>query len=301
MIESSELVAWGAAEFHRGNIAHIATMSHDERVAADRRFRSIHPGVAKMTDFYAMPREVIDMTPVYEEVRTTGYQLYEDTVAMPPFQSALACYVNRHGNVHLLDSYCVGRDDGEGFDAWTLDNRWQPSGDREGEPLDWDSVHHVIVGLLYCADKRLPWVRGPMLTYRIAADEIGTPLDINWLLHEPDLTADDWLPCATVYLRTITWLACRNVELVVPHRPRPLARRIARYGCDVKEMWVRPVGKTYQHEAASMRRVGGEGMPLSTVRGHIARYGVEGRKLLFGKIAGTFWIPGAHTWLSRAR
>jgi hypothetical protein len=31
--------------------------------------------------------------------------------------------------------------------------------------------------------------------------------------------------------------------------------------------------------------------PLTSVRGHFARYGVEGRGLLFGKYAGKFWIP----------
>jgi hypothetical protein len=33
------------------------------------------------------------------------------------------------------------------------------------------------------------------------------------------------------------------------------------------------------------------GVPLTSVVGHFARYGVDGRGLLFGKYAGRFWIP----------
>jgi hypothetical protein len=32
-------------------------------------------------------------------------------------------------------------------------------------------------------------------------------------------------------------------------------------------------------------------VPLTSVRGHFATYGQDGRGLLFGKYAGRYWIP----------
>lgn len=79
---------------------------------------------------------------------------------------------------------------------------------------------------------------------------------------------------------------CRNVELVEPKRPRPVIRRLARLGVTVKTINVFPVGRSSRSEKEP-----GAGVPLTSVRGHFARYGPEyGRGLLFGKLAGRFWI-----------
>jgi hypothetical protein len=54
---------------------------------------------------------------------------------------------------------------------------------------------------------------------------------------------------------------------------------------------VRPPGRRRAGSGAA-RPIDAAETPLTSVRGHFARYGVEGREgLLFGKHAGKFWVP----------
>ena len=85
-------------------------------------------------------------------------------------------------------------------------------------------------------------------------------------------------------------LNCSNVILVdEPSRSRSLARRIARTGVTLSEIHVLRQGTTRKSSSATTAPAGST--RLHSVRGHTARYGVEGRGLLFGRIAGRFWIP----------
>jgi hypothetical protein len=60
-------------------------------------------------------------------------------------------------------------------------------------------------------------------------------------------------------------------------------------GVQVQTIVVRPVGSRARSAATG---AGDGAAPLSTVRGHFSHYGPKyGKGLLFGKIAGRFWIP----------
>jgi hypothetical protein len=82
---------------------------------------------------------------------------------------------------------------------------------------------------------------------------------------------------------------CVNVELMEPKRSRAESRRIERMGVRVSELHVRPISKSYRGKGGA-EPLGT--VPIHSVRGHFATYGPEyGRKLLFGKYAGRYWIP----------
>jgi len=58
---------------------------------------------------------------------------------------------------------------------------------------------------------------------------------------------------------------------------------------EVQAIVVRSPGK---RTAGGMRAVGAGDTPLTSVRGHFAHYGpAYDRGLLFGRLAGKFWIP----------
>lgn len=92
-------------------------------------------------------------------------------------------------------------------------------------------------------------------------------------------------------LFTLNLLNCRNVVVVsAPPRPRPAARRIARTGVTVSEIHIRPTGTT-RTGRGDVKTIPADSMPLHSVRGHPAEYGINGKGLLFGRTAGRFWIP----------
>lgn len=253
------------------------------------------PAPESMATYFNAPRVAVDATAIYDEWtgKDAPADLCDDHVALPPYVFTvvgmrLPAGVASDGRqvperAYLVDCIALTGEDWEG-DAGGAMFPWK----SEHHEIPWDKVKHVMAAFLWVYSPE-HGVAGPMIEWRIASDENGRILDVWYQqLHNviPELL---WNPLI-VWLRMMTWLACRNVELVTPTRPRPVARRLARTGVDVKELWVRPIGKTYQDEDGQMRKVGSEGAPLSTVRGHLARYGIEGRGKLFGKITGTFWI-----------
>ena len=131
---------------------------------------------------------------------------------------------------------------------------------------------------------------GPIHVKRLAIYEDGSPADIGWVQIAPEYDLDKFSLALLVLLGALNFMACRNVELVEPKRSRAEARRLARTGVTVKSITVFPSSRS------SAKRERGDtegGVPLSVVRGHFANYGPEyGRGLLFGKLAGRFWISG---------
>lgn len=229
--------------------------------------------------------EIVDMTAIYEEFTSgdTGYHLYEDSMMCPPLDEATFCYYSAEAGYTVAigsSSYVKGT---EQFNYFV----WQSDPTVE-HVIDWDSVKWITTTSLwvFADDKRM--VVGPVMSWRFAVNEDGTTQDIHWINSKPALDMHIWDNALTVYMQSVTWLNCRNVELVSPIRPRAERRRVERYNVDVKEMYVRPIGKTYQGQGS---KVGDAAVPLHTVRGHRAKYGIEGRGLLFGKISGVFWIP----------
>lgn len=219
---------------------------------------------------------VIDATEIYNSIlaRNKPYNLYEDhECIMPPWENFAIGYVNRHGNVHLMLSV------EDRNDRWDTDNI-----------ADWSQVHHKLGTMAFLgglgAGKSIP-TTGPLFGWRYAIGRDGEPLDLRWVHFDERFDRSAWDMAQLVHLGALNFLNCRNVEIVEPQRPRAERRRIERTGQRIHTINVFPVGRTTR---------GGKGdpvgVPLTSVRGHFARYGPEfGREKLFGKYSGRFWRP----------
>lgn len=163
--------------------------------------------------------------------------------------------------------------------------RWQTA-----EAVDWAEVRWVIVATVWLGGRSdqvgAVATTGPVHMWRFAVREGGEPADLNWVQLMPEYPRENWDMAHVTLLGALNFCACRNVELVEPLRPRAERRRIARTGVTVNVISVFPVGRATRGGGRS-----GAGVPLSSVRGHFAEYGVNGKGLLFGKLSGRFWIP----------
>jgi len=134
---------------------------------------------------------------------------------------------------------------------------------------------------------------GPVWMIRLAIDYDGKLRDANWtrIVHE-DVMEDALMHNdVLVLVSSLNFLNCRNISVEDAAIGRPARKRIARLGVNVSHLTVTPIGK-YRRSAPGRVPLG-DGMPLTSVRGHIIRSGVEGRKHLFGNpnIVGRFWVP----------
>lgn len=143
---------------------------------------------------------------------------------------------------------------------------------------------------------------GPCHMFRHAIRADGAPEDINWMAlldrsgkryahHEGrDPNTGIWDGALITTGAALNFLNASNISTAEPARPRATRRRIERTGVTVQAIVVRPPGKHRAKTGGTRPMEIGESV-LSPVRGHWARYGVDGRGLLFGKYAGKFWIP----------
>lgn len=232
------------------------------------------------------PGPVVDATQLYQSLvaNPKPVYIYEDHPNIaPPWSSALITYVNEHRNVVVLQVSGFEFPQGRRKKLWDTD-----------EPVDWNAVRWVVQVAVWVGgwsdtlSEGVP-VAGPLHMWRHAVSDSGEPLEIRWVSLEEKFPLDYWDMAHLVILGTLNFMNCRNVDLVEPVRPRAERRRIARTGVQVSVINVFPVGK-------STRSNGGEaknpGVPLTSVRGHFSHYGPDyGKGLLFGKLAGRFWIP----------
>lgn len=232
---------------------------------------------------------VIDATTIYRELDTQHgrHHLYDDHLLRPPLTSCSVAYVNRHGNVTVMHVNWIQRDEVGG--DWA-----KYSWDETADPVDWSTVEWIATVSYWVGGRNgtgaSMQTRGPAYAMRWAINPDGTPADLRWLDLTDTIDGDDpWLCATIVLMRCVTFLNCRNVIITEPHRPRAQARRLARAGVVVNEVTIAKVGEWARRAGAAPPA--GTAVPLTTVRGHLARYGVDGRGLLFGRIAGTFWIP----------
>lgn len=245
---------------------------------------------------------VIDCTAIYKQFREGGkaWEMYEDSVMRPPLDQACYAYVNEHGNVIVMHSATLDHDE------LAVDPDWkslQWSSEDVGHTIEWDRVKWVtsvtiwVGGWSKTANEPMP-TQGPVFSVFIAVYGDGAPADIHWVSpfrHSPEAAAyaakavEVWQYSVGIYLQAVTFLNCRNVAVVIPHRRRPIMRALQRAQVEVGEIHVYAVGRTVQ----GTRPAAGEGgVPAHLVRGHVARYGPEyGRGKLFGKLSGVFWIP----------
>lgn len=227
---------------------------------------------------------VVDATPIYQSLvaKDDPVYLYEDHPCIaPPWESAAVCYVNEHGNVIVMETTAVDipkRDRRE---------RWEPA-----QPVDWTDVRWVLDTFVWLGGRSpqagpVPTV-GPVHMWRFAVLTSGEPADLRWVQLLPQYPMEHWDMAHLTLLGALNFCACRNVQIVEPLRPRAERRRLARLDVKVHTISVFPVGRSTR--SARMDSAGA-GTPLTSVRGHFAEYGVNGKGLLFGKLAGRFWIP----------
>jgi hypothetical protein len=227
---------------------------------------------------------VIDATGIYESLvaMENGVDIYNDHRIAPPWETALIAYLNGHGNVIVSWVVAVEAAEYEG-------ERWET--DADTHTIDWNRVAWVLTVMVFIGGRGdsgpMP-TTGPVHAWKVAVYEQGDIADLRWVQIAEGYPMTNWDMASLVWLGTLDFLNCRNVQIAEPSRPRAEARRVARTGIRVHELTVRPVGR-------STRKGDGESqptsLPLHSVRGHFANYGVDGKGLLFGKLAGRYWIP----------
>jgi hypothetical protein len=227
---------------------------------------------------------IVDSTTIYTSLvaRDKPIWIYEDHPNIaPPWENAAICYVNEHGNVIVMQASV--RDPAQ-IRPWDSDN-----------PIEWYRVRWIIETFLWLGGKSTELgafpVTGPIHMWRHAVYGNGEAADMRWYHLCPECPMESWDMAHLVLLGSLNFMACRNIQLVEPVRPRALRRRLERLGVSVKTINVLPVGKTYRGDGEKPEP-SGMGVPLTSVHGHFAHYGPEyGRGLLFGKLSGKFWIP----------
>lgn len=234
---------------------------------------------------------VVDCTGIYKAVMAkdsgAGTYNYEDHPCIaPPWDEAIYCYVNQHGNVHAMHATVLRGDDMTRWDSMsgTHSIEW----DRVG----WTMRTVVWVGGHAGNGRPMP-TSGPAHMFNFAIYEDGEPADLAWVHLQPAHPLDIWDIPQLVLLDALNFLNCRNVGLEDAAMPRPARRRLERAGAgDVKVQTINvyPAGKA--RSASTKGTPIGEDSPLSSVRGHFASYGPKyGKGLLFGKLEGRFFIP----------
>lgn len=262
-------------------------------VVSDLRNHRVKPGLN--TKMAAIPKllgpkwaiagaPVVDATSIYRSLVADGkeFDVYGNNVA-PPWKQAALGFQTKYGAVVVVDLYVT---DGK--------LQWQP-GDEEDSAhadhtIDWNRVECVLNASLWLGGRNRAGqpvaTSGPFHWWRIALYPGGEIADIRW--HQIETLDEDATNGAiATLLATFNFLNCRNVQLVEPHRPRAMQRRIARHGFRVSELSVTPIGRSTRSEPSGNHIA----LPLHSVRGHFAEYGKNGKGLLFGKLAGRYWIP----------
>jgi hypothetical protein len=284
---TSEPIAAVVADLRAGRYRVPAQLSDELAVLGDKAAAAEWP--------------VVDSTAIYESVVDGSgreINLYQDHTIPPAWMEADICYVNTHGNVFVMATMAAERDRvGKG---WSPDEEWTTE-----EPVEWAQCRWLLEAMVFVGGRSHTLgpqpTRGPLFVLRYAVDPDGQPLDLHWIDLMRKAKSDagrmpgEWDAAMLTHLATLDFLACRNVELVdVVHPNRAAARRAARTGVVVKELSVRPVGRTSRGGGGAGS---GAGVPLTSVHGHRAHYGDccpgrhEPRGLAFGKLTGRFWIP----------
>jgi hypothetical protein len=245
-----------------------------------------------------LPQPVVECTAIYEAyIRDDkDVSLYDDHPSIvPPWTDSLLCFANQHGNIIALQ---VHRSDWDGsapsLQDWFTENE-----------VDWSQVRWIAETAIWIggrsADGRYLPTSGPCHVLRHAINADGSVADINWiaLLHKRGLAgeaheigdphAGAWDTATVMVGAALNFLGASNVGVAEPSRPRPTRRRLARTGVTVQTIVVRPPSKR-RAPSSTPRPIEAAEQVFSPVRGHWARYGVDGRGLLFGKLAGKFWI-----------
>ena len=253
---------------------------------------------------------IVDITSVREQTLDMTLDLYEDLGDIHPvWPMSLMVARNKHGNIYgTMCMFLDAHDDGN--PETKVATVWESYDIVTGEPVNtgdwWSRVRKVLVLGVYNggrSDGQPVCITGPVAWFRIALDEQGNPIDINHMYPgNITVTGDDrvrdagvatlrdlMLNIAITCVRAYMIAGASNVELVEATYPRRIQKRLERTGTRLQTIVIKRTGKTYQHKAG--QKLGGD-IPQEFVRGHFAKYGIDGRGKLFGKYTGKFWIPG---------
>ena len=237
---------------------------------------------------------VVDVSDLFgATLESEGLSLYDQCLA-PPWTNSLLMYENTFGNV--VGVHVIAQDIADyGGD------RWQPQM-LSGTPpdadhvIDWTAVQWVLSASVWLGGKNgggaAIKTSGPHLLWTVAVNGDGVIQDLNWIdVTRGQVDVLSWNNALSTWFRAFNFLACRNVTVGVPVRERAERRRIERAGrgAVVHELAVLPTGKSMAR-VSNARKLEVEAAAHS-VRGHFAEYGRNGKGLLFGKLAGRFFIP----------
>lgn len=239
----------------------------------------------------------IDATAIYQQAINdkNPWHVYEDHECIaPPWSQAFVGFVNQWGNV--IVTFLSAVDVTNDAERTIIKNTWVAD-----QPVTWEQVRWALSGLVWMGgiggghSSELPTMTiptmGPMYVERYLIADDGAPLDIKWAELQEGWHGDMAESHLRVNLDVLNFMNCKNVD-IVPARTtdRAQRRRLQRMGVSVSTINVFPVGKLRRGSGASPG--GSEGTPFTPVRGHYAHYGEKyGRKKLFGKYEGRFYIP----------
>jgi hypothetical protein len=230
----------------------------------------------------------VDATAIYQALAKTKkpVYLYEDHPCIaPPWTSAFICFVNQHGNVVAMQ--VLARKKNSGTPEWEP----TPHGTKH-HVVEWDRVRWIVETFIWLGGKsgkgESVQTTGPVHAWQYAIYQDGAPADIRWIQLQPDYPMTHWDMAALVLLGALNFCNCVNVKLVEPVRSRPERRRLEKIGVQVHTINVFSTSNFSREKNPAANK----GVPLTNVRGHFAKYGSEyNRGLLFGRIAGRFFIP----------
>jgi hypothetical protein len=258
-------------------------------VVADlRRGRARSATRDRAVDGFAAERakrdqSVVDATAIYRSLvaKDVEIDLYGDHPCITlPWDDAMICYLNEHGNAVVMQASA---------EPWPLGKRWDTPNVVVWDELRWLLDVFVWVGGKSGDGRPMP-TTGPCHLFQYAVMPDGAPADMHYVHLIRRYPLEHWTMAQLTLLASLNFLACKNVEIVEPKRPFPVRRRLAKTGVTVQTITVRPISKRTRSTGA------GEAsgvVPLTSVRGHFAEYGPQyGKGLLFGKLAGRYWIPG---------
>lgn len=286
-VTSAEAIAAVVADIRRG------------RVHQPAEFREITEKVVAgvLLARAQLPQPVVDATGIYRGLRyradSVGINLYSDfPSAVSPWPEALIAYVNRHGNVLVMQVHS---------EPWSDDMRWSTP-----NPVDWGRVRWIVESSAWIGGHDQTGAacstQGPVHVFHTAVYGDGEPADLRWIALLKQHNEHVWEMPRAVLSATLNFMACSNIEIAEPKRTFPVRQRLRRFQVPVQTIVVRPPGRRSADAAGQP-----DGRPMdeldtavTSVRGRFNHYGPRyGRGLLFGKLEGKFWIP-AHARGPRA-
>lgn len=226
---------------------------------------------------------VVDATAVYRSLvaKDAEIDLYGDHPCIAlPWDDAMICYGNEHGTVIVMQASAG---------PWPAGRRWETPNEVAWDDLRWLLDVFVWVGGRD-GNGRAVDTTGPVHLFQYAVAPDGAPADMHYVHLMPRYPIENWTMAQLSLLASMNFLACKNVEIVEPRRAYPVRRRLAKTGVTVQTITVRPMSKRTRSAGSSPADVA---VPLTSVRGSFHHYGPQyGKGLLFGKLAGRFWVPG---------